>query len=333
MGKREKINFRKAEKRITTYGSRFYYENVNPITGRVHCSFKQTGSTDSGRYSSTKPNMQNIPRNKLYRAAFRVQFPGWKIVGADYSSMELRLLAEFSEDPAFSDIFLKDLDPHCHVSSMIFRKPIRKKGAKYIALDGSVKIAEEDIDIHLRPVGKNINFGVAYGQGPKRLANTLTAEGAPTTTPQAKGILNQFWTVFPNVKIFLLSRVKQALKDNCVRCVMDNRLRWLTTMNLRVAKYKAHASNIAKNMSLQSGNATIIKKAIALLMQAIADRGWTEICKLILTVHDELVLECKTEIAEEVREMLETCMLNAAYRYVHSIPMKVDSYIEDYWKK
>jgi len=152
------LDYRTADKRVSSFGQNFYMKYVNRDTGRVYASFHQTGTTDSGRYSSTNPNMQQIPRDARYRAAFKAR-KGWKIVGADYSSMELVLLAEFSGDIEFMKIFINGIDAHCHVASMLMDKVIRKKGTKYFDEYGEVKVATEDINVELRQVGKAINFG------------------------------------------------------------------------------------------------------------------------------------------------------------------------------
>jgi DNA polymerase-1 len=134
------LEYRQAVKKVTTYGVSFYNEHVNKTTGRIHTNFIQTGATDSGRYASNNPNIQNIPADEAYRAAF-VSEPGWKIVGADYSGMELRLLAEFSKDERFMEIFLKGYDPHKYVSSMLFDIPY------------------DSVTKEQRKVGKAVNFG------------------------------------------------------------------------------------------------------------------------------------------------------------------------------
>jgi len=151
------LKYREYEKRVTTYGTGFYKEHVHPKTGRIHPTFVQVGGTDSGRYSSREPNAQNIPRDTNYRAAFTAE-KGWKIVGADYAGMELVLLAEFSEDPEFKKIFDLGLDAHGHVATMIQDKLVIRKGDKYLD-KGIVKVATEDVNADLRPIGKNINFG------------------------------------------------------------------------------------------------------------------------------------------------------------------------------
>jgi DNA polymerase-1 len=324
---RSLLKYREYEKRVSTYGSSFYKEHKHSVTGRVHPQFIQVGGTDSGRYSSRDPNAQNIPRETAYRAAFTAE-PGWKIVGSDYSSMELVLLAEFSKDPEFKKIFDLELDAHGHVATMIMKKLVIEKGKKYLDDNGVVRTATEDVNADLRSVGKNINFGVAYGLGPARLANKLEIE-----YDEAKDLMAKFWKVFPKVKIFLEARATESLENECVRCYMDNRLRWLKGFNLRLPKQRAHAANIAKNMSLQSANASITKKALAMVKADINKRGWQQDCKIISTIHDEILLEAKEKIANDARDMLSTSMVNAAQLWVKNTPVKADAYVSNHWKK
>jgi DNA polymerase-1 len=321
------LKYREYETRVTRYGSAFYKEHKHSVTGRIHPNFVQVGATDSGRYASNNPNAQNIPRDTDYRAAFTSE-PGWKIVGADYSSMELVLLAEFSKDPEFKKIFDLGLDAHGHVATMIMGKLVIEKGNKYIDKDGVVQTAAEDVNADLRVVGKSVNFGIAYGLGPTRLANNLEV-----SYEEAKELLSKFWKAFPKVREFLEARATESLENECVRCYMDNRLRWLKGFNLRLPKKRAHAANIAKNMSLQSGNASITKKALAMVKWEINKRGWADDCKIISTIHDEILLETKEAIANDAKDMLSTKMIDAAQLWIKNTPVKADAYVEDHWKK
>ena len=324
---RSLLKYREYEKRVSTYGMTFYKNHVHSVTGRIHPTFIQVGGADSGRYSSRNPNGQNIPRETDYRAAFTAE-KGWKIVGADYSSIELVILSELSQDPEFKKIFGLDLDAHCHVASLLMNKTIHKKGTKYLDSNGNVQIASKDVNIDSRQIGKSINFGTVFGLGAARLANQLEIE-----YKEAKALLNKFWILFPGVKAFLDARVKEALENECVRCFMDGRLRWLKGFNLRLPKQRAHAANIAKNMSCQSSSASITKKALSLIKAEILKKNWDNDCKIILTVHDEILLEAKESIANEVKDMLGSKMVDAAQLWIKNTPVKVDAYVAECWKK
>ena len=303
------LEYRTYAKRISAFGMKFLGEHVNPVTGRIHTSFIQTGATDSGRYASRGPNMQQIPAESAYRAAF-VASHGWKIVGSDYAGMELRLLAEFSEDESFMRIFSEDLDAHRYVSSLL-------TGVDY-----------DDITKEQRKIGKSINFGIIYGMGPGRLSKAINK-----SYQEAKDLMDKFLTTFPGINTFLQARVDEALADECVRSFMDGRLRWLKGFNLRVPRQRAHAANIAKNMSLQSGNASITKLALVMLDEALRDRGWEEDALIILTVHDEIQMEVKEELAESVSDLLSSTMVSAAEHWIKKVPIVAEATIGDHWSK
>ncbi len=324
---RSLLKYREYEKRVSTYGSSFYKNHVHSITGRIHPNFNQVGATDSGRYASNNPNAQNIPRETAYRAAFTAE-PGWKIVGSDYGSIELVILSEFSQDPEFKKIFDLDLDAHCHVASLLMNKTIRKKDQKYIDDKGKVQIASEDINIGLRQIGKAVNFGTVFGLGAARLANKLEID-----YKEAKILLDKFWLLFPGVKVFLDARVAESLENECVRCYMDNRLRWLKGFNLRLPKQRAHATNIAKNMSCQSSSASITKKALSLIKAEIRKRNWNDDCKVISTIHDEILMETREKIANDARDMLSIKMVEAAKLWIKKTPVEADAYVADHWVK
>lgn len=175
---------------------------------------------------------------------------------------------------------------------------------------------------------ETLGYLVAYGLGPTRLANQLEVE-----YDEAQKLLSKFWKAFPKVREFLDARAAEALESECVRCYMDNRLRWLKGFNLRLPKQRAHAANIAKNMSLQSGNASITKKALTMVKQDIIARGWDNDCKIISTIHDEILLEAKENIANDARDMLSTLMIDAAQLWIKNTPVKADAYVADYWQK
>jgi DNA polymerase-1 len=261
-------------------------------------------------------NLQNIPSTKEYRAAFTAQKSDWRIVGADYSGMELRLLAELTLDPAFLDIFDKGLDPHATVGSMIYGKTIRAPGTNGPDDPG------ENMD--LRKHAKTLVFGISYGMGPKRLA---AATGM--SYDEAKNVIKIFWAKFPHVKLFFDRMISYSRKNKCAIAPLDGRLRWLLDIDFDNVKSRVHAENISKNFPLQGGNATITKNALILIREEIKGKQ----IKIINTVHDEIILEAHESCADEAQKILVRCMVDAAKPYVKRVPIKVESYIANCWKK
>lgn len=127
--------------------------------------------------------------------------------------------------------------------------------------------------------------------------------------------------------------VSESLETKRCRSVMDGRIRHLSGFKEFVKGHVARMTNISKNFNLQSGNASITKRAIIYVYEEIQKRNWQDSCYLICTIHDEILLTCKKEIAEETKIMLETCMKNAATHYIKNVPINCDAYIEDHWKK
>ena len=309
------LDYREKQKQISTYGAAFF-KYINTITQRIHPNFLQVMGTDSGRYSCQDPNLQNIPAKPEYREPFCVQHDYNRIVGADYSGMELRLLAELSLDPVFLEIFDKKLDPHGAVGQMITGKEIRQKG--------TLGPDDPGLNLDLRKHVKTLNFGVAYGMGPKRLS---VQTGMPYN--QAKQLIAAFWKKFPGVKKFFDERVEYAIKNRCALSPLDGRKRWLLDFDFDAIKNRVHAENIAKNFPLQGGNASILKKALCMVRERIVGKR----IMIINTIHDEILLEAHHEDAEEAKQILQECMISAAELYVKRVPITVESYISTHWKK
>jgi len=168
----------------------------------------------------------------------------------------------------------------------------------------------------------------AYGLGAGSLARDLKI-----TYKEAKALLDKFWKTYPRVKSFLDEQVKNAMDRQCIVSYMDGRIRWLSGPDLMVPSRRAHASNIAKNMSLQSGNATITKKALIMLKEEIKKKSWDKIALPVLTIHDEIVCEVIEDIADQAKDLLSEVMIAAAEIWVKNVPVRADAYVADHWKK
>lgn len=312
------LHYRGMEKRITTYGEAFL-ENVHPKTGLVHTEFNQL-DTDTGRYSSSNPNLQNIPAKEtsVYRDAFIALSPDSLLVDADYSNMELRLLADLSKEPSWIEIFETGKDMHCEIGSMLFGKTIRQKG--------TLGPDDPGENPHLRKIAKSINFGVGYGMGPQKLAREVKI-----TMQDAKELLNKYWTSFPKVKAYFDQHVATSITNRCVRSPYDNRLRWLEGFDFDSKRDLARIKNMSMNFPMQSGNASITKIALTSLRNELKARGIP--VKIICTIHDEILLDSHKDHTAEAEHILEKCMNDAASLYVKNVKVKVESAVAPYWKK
>ena len=251
------LDYRGMEKRITTYGEPFL-ENVNPVTGRIHTRFTQS-KTDTGRYASEDPNIQNIPvkDTSAYRDAFVAFDEDSVLVDADYSNMELRLLADLSKEPKWLEIFEKNLDMHCEIGTLLLGKPVRLAGTLGPEDPG------ENLDLRKTMI-KPLNFGVSYGMGAKKLSLT-----AKITISEAKQLLNKYWSLFPNIKNFFDEFVTETIKNKCIRSPYDDRLRWIEGFDFDAKKDLARIRNMSMNFPMQSGNASITKIALTELKKQL----------------------------------------------------------------
>jgi DNA polymerase-1 len=270
---------------------------ISKKTGRIHTSYNQT-VTATGRLSSSDPNLQNIPirtpEGRRIRAAF-VPRQGCRLVSADYSQIELRLLAHFCGDPALTRTFFNDEDIHASTAAMIFG------------------VDRADVTPDMRRKAKTINFGIIYGISPHGLARELSIPHA-----EAKVFIDTYFARFARVRDYFETVMKKAETDGYVTTIMDRR-RYLPELRSGDRNVKAFAQRMAVNTPIQGSAADLIKMAMINLYRRLIDEGLT--AKMILQVHDELVFETPENEEERVcaivKEEMEGVMkLN--------VPLKVD---------
>src|SRR3989454_3185829 len=240
---------------------------INPRTGRIHTSYNQTGAA-TGRLSSSDPNLQNIPvrtpRGEAIRRAF-VAAPGWLLLAADYSQIELRLLAHLSGDPAFVRAFAEGGDIHRQTAAIIFGVP------------------QEQVTPEMRARAKTINFATIYGQGPFALARQLGI-----TQEQAKEFIAQYFARFAGVRAWLDRTVAEARERGYVETLFRRR-RYVPELKDRNFNIRAFGERTATNSPLQGSAADLIKIAMIRIHQALRQGGLA--VRMLLQVHDELVFE------------------------------------------
>lgn len=308
------LKYREHTKRLSTYGSEFL-THIHPVTGRVHTTFHQL-FTDTGRYSSSNPNLQNIPREKQYRDAFIAWNPDYRIIGCDYSGMELRILADITQEPFWINIFRTGKDLHCEIGSRVYGKPIRKKG--------TLGPDDPGENYELRQPVKSLNFGIGYGMGPKKLARQTGI-----SYDAARLLIRNYWIQFPRIKAYFDKHVEKSLDAKCVLAPYDGRLRWLDGFDYDSPKDHARMRNMSMNFPMQSGNASITKKALAQIRHHIKGKD----AKLILTIHDEILIECHKDIADEIYSIIKKDMIEAAQHFMKNVPVEVEGHVSDKWEK
>jgi DNA polymerase-1 len=277
---------------------------VHPRTARVHTSFSQTVAA-TGRLSSNEPNLQNIPiRRELGRDIRRGFVPrdDWTLVAADYSQIELRLLAHLSDDPAFVQAFRSGGDIHRQTAALIF------------------DVALEDVTKEMRGRAKTINFATIYGQGPHALSRQLKVSHA-----EAKEFIERYFVRFHRVREYLDSMVEYAREHGYVQTIF-NRRRYIPELRDRNFNIRAFGERTAANSPIQGSAADLIKVAMIRIHRALLERGLH--AAMLLQVHDELVFEVPSEELEVVQQLVKYEMEHAADL---SVPLIVDLGIGKNW--
>jgi DNA polymerase I len=270
---------------------------IDPANGRIHTSFHQA-VTATGRLSSTDPNLQNIPtrseEGRRIRRAF-VSAPDFVLLSADYSQIELRVLAHLSEDPTLIEAFASDQDIHVRTATEV------------------LGVGADALDAEARRLAKVINFGIIYGMGPQRLAVEL---GIPFS--EASAYIKRYFERLPGVRNYLDSTLRNAREHGYVS-TMYGRRRYLPELTGPDGGARAQAERIAINTPIQGSAADLIKLAMVRLAATLAERQLK--AKIVLQVHDELLIEVHndalTASAEAVRHEMEGV---AALR----VPLKVE---------
>ncbi len=273
--------------------------------GRLHTSFNQTVAA-TGRLSSTNPNLQNIPiRTELgreIRSAF-VAAPGTLLIGADYSQIELRLLAHYSQDPLLLEAYRTGKDIHALTAAEVFGVPPML------------------IDAEQRRRAKAVNFGIVYGLSPFGLSQQLGIE-----FQEAKRFIDAYFERYAGVRGYIDRTLEQARRDGFVRNLFG-RKRPIPDLQSKNPTQRGFAERTAVNTPLQGTAADLIKIAMLRLDAELRARGLQS--KLLLQVHDELVLESPMAEVEQVKALVQECMEGA---HQVSVPLEVEVSVGKNWR-
>ena len=281
------LNFRELSKLKSTYVDALP-AIVNPKTGRIHTSYAQAVAV-TGRLSSTNPNLQNIPirseRGREVRKAFIPRDPSRVLVSADYSQIELRVVAAISGDPNMCDAFKQGKDIHTATAAKVYG------------------IAEAEVTKEQRYKAKSVNFGIIYGQGAFGLAENL---GISRT--EAKEIIDNYKKEFPNIQLYMDQQINKAKEQGFVETLMG-RKRWLRDINSSNFTVRGFAERNAINSPIQGSAADMIKLAMIKIHHAMKQQHWES--KMILQVHDELVFDAVESELPALKELILSCMTTA----------------------
>ena len=294
------LEYREVHKLYSTYIDPLLKLANEDEEHRIHTSFVQTG-TATGRLSSKNPNLQNIPTRTPLGAKIRKAFiagEGKKLIGIDYSQMELRLLAHFSQDPVLIDAFMHDKDIHLQTAIVLF--------------------GEEEAPTK-RNIAKTVNFGLLYGMGQKKLSDTLGI-----TTKEAKEIIEKYFASFPTVKSYFRSIVETSKEKGYIETLLRRR-RYFDYENA-TPMYRAAYEREAVNTVFQGSVSDVIKLSMNKIHTIINDEKLD--AKMLLQIHDELIFEVDEKVADELGDRFRNIMDNIVEL---NIPLKASLNIGDNW--
>jgi len=296
------LEYREVYKLYSTYIEPLLILSKEDKESRIHTSFIQTG-TATGRLSSKNPNLQNIPTRTKIGAKIREAFvagKGNKLIGIDYSQIELRLLAHYSQDKVLVDAFVHDKDIHMQTAIVLF---------------GEEEAAAK------RNVAKTVNFGLLYGMGPKKLSGTLDI-----TTKEAKEIIEKYFENFPTVKSYFRSIVDDSKEFGYVETLLGRR-RYFDYENA-TPMFKAAYERESVNSLFQGSAADLIKLSMNKIHKVIEDEKLN--AKMLLQIHDELIFEVNEDEAEVLGEKFKNIMEDIMKL---NIPLKASMNIGDNWSE
>src|SRR5215213_8087091 len=294
------LEYRELQKKLGTY-LETYPSFVHPKTGRIHANFLQC-RVPTGRLACTSPNIQQIPHEDEFRRCF-VAEEGNALVIADYSQIELRILAEVSEDPAFVEAFQKGEDLHRVTAATMYGVPM------------------DEVTKEQRSDAKRINFGLMYGRGAKSLSAQLG-----TDEERGRELIDEYFANYPKVQRFLQMTANRAVRDRTLR-TLAGRVRKFGPST--VADDRGALRREAMNYPIQGASADIAKLALGYVREELEGLD----ARLINCIHDEFVVECAQEISEEVSERTRAAMIRAGEEILNKVPVDAEVVVSREWRK
>lgn len=296
------LEYRTVQKALTSYGGNMI-EMINPVTGRLHADFRQIGAP-TGRFACTNPNIQQVPHSVEYRRCFSGYPQGRKLIIADYSQIELRILAEFSGDRGFIEAFNSGADLHRVTAAQVFNTSL------------------DQVTKEQRDFAKRLNFGVVYGIGAQRFA-LMTG----LSVPDAENVLRRYFATYRQLDTYLRDAANRAVSERQARTASGRLVRFRYDENDR--QQISMTQRNGKNTPIQGTSADILKRALKLLRDELRETN----AKVVNIIHDEIVVESDADEAPDIAEKVERIMRVAGEEYVKTVPVKVETEIADEWLK
>jgi DNA polymerase-1 len=295
------LEYRSVQKLLSSYGPALL-EHIHPLTGRLHADFRQMGAT-GGRMSCSDPNLQQVPNTPEFRKCFSAP-AGRTLVIADYSQIELRILADWSQDTALVKALMSGEDLHCVTASQMFGIPLNQ-----------VSKAQ-------RAAAKQLNYGIMYGLGAPGLAARIDC-----SVEEAEGLLRKYFAAYSGVNAFLREAADRAVRDRECRTRSGRLIYFSYDPNDR--SQVAAAQRLGKNAPIQGSSADIIKRALALLYDSLKPLD----ARIVNCVHDEIVVEVAEGETGECAAIVEREMVAASREFIRSVPVTVDIVAGKAWLK
>ncbi len=296
------LEYRELQKKLGTY-LQTYADYVHPDTGRIHPSFLQC-RVPTGRLACSNPNVQQIPHEDEFRSCF-VAEEGYTLVIADYSQIELRILAEVSGDPGFVTAFQQGDDLHSVTAATMFG------------------VEKDEVTKDQRTAAKRINFGLAYGRGARSLSAQLG-----TGEDRARALIDEYFATYDKVQDYLQNTANRALKETVLR-TLSGRVRKFGDVSGLDRERKSALRREAMNFPIQGSSADIAKLALIYIRRELEGLD----ARLINSIHDEFVVECRQDLAEEVSGRVSEAMTRAGAVLLKKVPAEVEATISREWRK
>ncbi len=346
------LKYKEGQKEISTYGYK-WKSYINPVTKRIHTTFKQlmdTGRLSCGSKDDNTPNLQNIPRDAETRACFICE-PGNVLIDADYSSQEQIVLANFSKEKNLLNFYARGFnDMHSYVAFLMY-PDIRRSSLEELTPDKLSYIKTEYSEN--RRIAKSAGFAINYGGN-----GSTIAKNCNITNKEGEFVYNSYFEAFPQLKDYFELVFKRAdhfgyIEYNPItrrkyffnpetnayfkyKDKLKDKLFWYEEANPRevMSKYNAAKNEIARlaqNYPIQGSSADITKYAGILFLREILKRDWWMKVKIVNLVHDEILVECPKEIVEEVKEVLIKSMTEAGNPFCRVLPLSADALVGEHW--
>jgi DNA polymerase I-like protein with 3'-5' exonuclease and polymerase domains len=315
------LKFRELEKAVTSYGETFL-KNIHPTTDRIHARYRQLVST--GRFSCSSrfgAGLQQIKKESDFRSCF-ISEPGYSITTSDYSNMELRIIADYSNDPFWVRAFKENIDMHATTASVAFGVSIEE-----VLADAELADSNSSKKWY-RDKAKAINFGLAYGMSEYGLSKRLNI-----SKDEARRMIKNFFDACRGVKSFLDDSARSAVANQYIETI-SGRKRFFKLPKFDDPDFDRVRGSIERrgmNTPIQGSNADVIKQAMIYLQNEFDERDLD--AKLVHCVHDEVVIENHESLDEEMPEIIERNLHKAWYDFFERVPIKTDTVVRKYWSK